>query len=122
MQVLRTIAWVLLAVAVTGFWLMNDTMTRVRFWPISNPHVADYFGFDWSVGTIGIMFFLLGFLPMWLVYRGQKWRLQRRISQLQDSQRATANAIATPAAVPPPAALAPEPVAGAPVPRDDILG
>lgn len=118
MQIVRTIVWVLLLAAFIALTLLNwETQLAVRIWP----------GIVWDtrLPAVIVVAFVLGLVPMWLIHRGSKWRLQRRIVQLENSQRATANAIATPAAVPaptPPATLAPEPVPGAPVPRDDILG
>jgi putative membrane protein len=118
MQIVRTIVWVLLLVAFIALTLLNwETQLAVRIWP----------GIVWDtrLPAVIVVAFLLGLIPMWLVHRGSKWRHQRRIMQLETSQRATADAIATPTAVPPPpspAPLAPEPVRGAPVPRADILG
>jgi hypothetical protein len=73
---------------------------------------------------------------MWLIHRGSKWRLQRRIVTLEGAARANALAAAptptSPLSASPGAStvpsspatepLAPDaPVAGAPVPRDEIL-
>jgi hypothetical protein len=117
MQIVRTIVWVVLLMLLLAFSYFNWRPVEVQIW--------DNLVLETKVPALVVVAFLLGLVPMWLIHRGSKWRLQRRILQLETSQRATANAIATPAAVPPPpppAPLAPEPVPGAPVPRDDILG
>jgi len=123
MQALRLIVWVLITAAFVFFMSLNyGEPVPVRFWPL---RANDNLLFEWPVAIIALVFFLLGFIPTWLFQRAVRWRLQRRIAQLETTQRATANAIATPTTVPPPpspAPLAPEPVPGAPVPRDDILG
>jgi putative membrane protein len=117
MQIVRTIVWVALLVLLLGFSFFNWRPVEVQIW--------DNLVLETKIPALVVVAFLLGLVPMWLIHRGSKWRLTRRILQLESAQRATANAIATPAAVPPqpsPAALAPEPVPGAPVPRDEILG
>ncbi len=117
MQIVRTIVWVVLLMLLLAFSYFNWRPVEVQIW--------DNLVLETKVPALVVVAFLLGLVPMWLIHRGSKWRLQRRIMQLEASQRATAQAIATPAAVPPsssPAPLAPEPVPGSPVPRDDILG
>jgi len=117
MQIVRTILWVVLLIAFVALTLLNwDTQLAVRIWP----------GIVWDtrLPAVIVVTFLLGLVPMWLIHRGSKWRLQRRIVTLENAARANAIATPTPAA-PAPAAepLAPvAPVEGAPVPRNDILG
>lgn len=88
MQVVRTIFWVLLAIAVMGFVLMNWGLPQdVIFWPgtADNPYLV-----EWPVGFIALVFYLLGFAPMWLYHRGTKWRLTRRIKTLENAAKAAA--------------------------------
>lgn len=88
MQVIRTIFWVLLAIAVMGFVLMNWGLPQdVIFWPgtTDNPYLV-----EWPVGFIALVFYLLGFVPMWLYHRGTKWRLTRRIKTLENAAKAAA--------------------------------
>lgn len=88
MQVVRTIFWVLLALAVVGFVVMNWGLPQdVIFWPgtVNNPYLV-----EWPVGFIALVFFMVGFIPMWLYHRGTKWRLTRRIKTLENAAKAAA--------------------------------
>ena len=83
MQIFRTIVWVLLLAAFIAFSFGNfDKPIAVSIWP----------GYVWEtrVPALVVVSFLLGALPIWLIHRGQKWRLQRRISALESAARATA--------------------------------
>ena len=76
MQIVRTILWVLLLVAVLAFSFGNwDKQIDVRIWP----------GIVWDtrVPALVIVSFLLGVVPMWLYHRGVHWRQARRISALE---------------------------------------
>lgn len=124
MQIIRTITWVALLIVFVAFTVLNwDKALTVHIWP--------ELVWDTRLPAVVVVAFLLGLVPMWLIHRGSKWRLQRRISGLETSLRNAA--MATPA--PPPAATPPatplhavegppapaEPVAGAPKPKDEIL-
>jgi hypothetical protein len=113
MQIVRTIVWVALLVLLLAFSFFNWRPVEVQIW--------DNLVLETKVPALVLIAFLLGLVPMWLIHRGSKWRLQRRITTLESAARAQAITPVTPA--PPPVAepLAPEaPVT--PVPRDDILG
>jgi lipopolysaccharide assembly protein A len=84
MRVLRTIPWLVLVAIVTSFMVMNVEPAKVRFWPLAND---DYLHFEWPVGFIALFFFLLGFVPTWLVHLAGRWRLRRRISALEAATR-----------------------------------
>jgi hypothetical protein len=113
MQIVRTILWVVLLVLLLGFSYFNWRPVEVQIW--------DNLVLETKVPALVIVAFLLGLVPMWLIHRGSKWRQQRRIVALENAARA--NAIAAPAPAPVPSTpLAPEPVEGAPVPRNEILG
>jgi lipopolysaccharide assembly protein A len=73
MQTLRTILWVLLAVALTAFALFNMVPITVRIWP---GYAADTF-----LPFILLVTFLIGFIPPFLFYRAQGWSLRRTISE-----------------------------------------
>ena len=117
MQIIRTIVWVVLLVLLLGFSFFNWKPVEVQIW--------DNLILETKVPALVIVSFLLGLVPMWLIHRGMKWRLERRISGLETAARnaALANTPPPPAAEPVTAEpLAPEaPVAGAPKPRDEIL-
>jgi hypothetical protein len=111
MQIVRTIVWVALLVLLLAFSFFNWRPVEVQIW--------DNLVLETKIPALVLIAFLLGLVPMWLVHRGSKWRLQRRIAGLETAARAQAM---TP--VPPPPAtepLAPEaPVASAPYPREGV--
>lgn len=90
MQIVRTIVWVLLLVALLIFSVANWQPTvEVRIW--ENLLV------ETKIPAIVIVSFLIGFVPMWLVQRGTKWHYRRRVASLE-------NAVRTATEAPPPAA------------------
>lgn len=86
MQIVRTVVWVLITAMLVAFMAMNWDRAPVNFWPLED----SYLRFEWPVGIIALFFFLLGLVPMWLAHRAGRWRLNRRISALENSVRATA--------------------------------
>lgn len=100
MQVIRTIFWVIVTAMLVAFIAMNWTKVPVNIWPLDD---GNYLHLEWPVGIVALVFFLLGVLPMWLVHRAGRWRLNRRIHSLENTVTAST---ATPA---PPPALATEP-------------
>lgn len=97
MNILRTLVWVLITAILVAFIAMNWTRAPVNFWPLD----TGYLHFEWPVGFIALVFFLLGLTPMWLLHRAARWRLSRRINTLENS---LANVATVPA---PPIAPAP---------------
>jgi putative membrane protein len=91
MQIIRTVIWIAITALLVMFIAMNWERAPVNFWPLE----TGYLHFEWPVGVIALVFFLLGLLPMWLLHRAGKWRLNRRISMLESNVR-------TAAAAPPP--------------------
>lgn len=87
MQLIRILLLMLLAIVLTAFVAMNWDSAPVRFWPLGN---GDFLRFDWPVGFTALFFFALGLLPMWLVAKAARWRLQRRIAALETSLKACA--------------------------------
>ncbi len=127
MQILRTIIWIAILIAIIAFTFGNfDRATEVRIWP----------GLVWDtrVPAIVIVSFLLGIVPMWLYHRGSKWSLNRRIRSLENAVKSNAlsqrhapaatsttsapdaepEAAQTPAAAPETGTLAPDPAAAKP--------
>lgn len=90
MQIIRTILWIVLTAIIVAFIAMNWDKAPVRFWPMDD---GDFLLFEWPVGLIGIIFFALGFIPLWLYHRGAIWRMQRRISALESAARNAAMAL-----------------------------
>ena len=109
MQIIRTILWVIVTAMLVAFIAMNWTKVPVNIWPLDD---GNYLHFEWPVGVVALLFFLLGALPMWVVHRAGRWRLKRRIHSLENTVQATsAVPIATPAYEPAAAsALVHEPV------------
>lgn len=88
MQIVRTIVWVLLLVALLIFSVANwEPTVEVRIW--------EGLLVETKIPAIVIVSFLIGFVPMWLVQRGTKWHYRRRIASLE-------NAVRTATEVPPP--------------------
>ena len=80
MQIVRTIVWVVLLVLLLGFSFFN--------WKPVEVHIWDNLVLETKVPALVIVSFLLGLIPMWLIHRGSKWRLQRRIAGLETAARA----------------------------------
>lgn len=86
MQIIRTLIWIVITAVWVAFLVLNwGEKAQVMFWPLEN----GYLQFAWPVSFIALVFFLLGFAPMWLYHRAAKWRWQRRFSALEHSVRAT---------------------------------
>ena len=94
MQILRTILWVTLTAILVAFIAMNWAPVAVNFWPLDD---GNFLHFQWPVGVVALVFFGLGFAPMWLMHRAGRWRLQRRISALENTVRATSITTTVPA-------------------------
>ena len=91
MQIIRTVIWVLLLVALLAFsWANWDPNVTVKIW--------DNLVIDTKIPAIVIVSFLIGFVPMWLLHRGNGWRLKRRIDTLEKTVR---DAAAVPVAAAP---------------------
>lgn len=117
MQIVRTVLWVVILVLLLAFSYFNWRPVEVQIW--------DNLVLETKVPALVVISFLLGLVPMWLIHRGSRWRLQRRITALENAARTQAITPVAPAN-PAPAPAAPvasdDPVAGAPVPRDEIIG
>jgi uncharacterized integral membrane protein len=100
MNIIRTLTWILITALLVAFMAMNWGKAPVNIWPSGDT----FLHFDWPVGFIAFVFFLLGLVPMWLFHRAARWQLKRRIASLENTARTSAQ-------IPLPAATAPEPVA-----------
>lgn len=85
MQIVRTLVWIMITAVLVAFIAMNWERAPVNIWPMGD----GYLFFEWPVGVIALVFFLLGLVPMWLFHRAGRWRLNRRISSLENSVRAS---------------------------------
>ena len=91
MQIVRTIVWVLLLVALLIFTINNWNPVEVKIW--------EGLVLETKIPALVIISFLLGLVPMWLLHRGKAFYLNRRISSLETAARTAA---VTPVAAPPP--------------------
>jgi hypothetical protein len=87
MQFVRTFVWALLLVALLLFSINNWIDVTVRLW-------ADLI-WTTKLPALVIISFLLGLLPMWLLHRAGKWRMNRRINALETAARNTASLSST---------------------------
>lgn len=104
MQIIRTILWVIVTAMLVAFIAMNWTKVPVNIWPLEG---GNYLHFEWPVGIVALLFFLLGALPMWVVHRANRWRLKRRIHSLENTVQSSATTAPGPVVVhePAPAAI-----------------
>ena len=102
MQIIRTIVWVILLIALLLFSINNWQDVEVKIW--------EGLIFQTKLPALVVLSFLLGLVPMWLLHKGASWRWNRRIGNLENSVRAASTT--TPVAVPVtthPDAVSPEP-------------
>ena len=105
MQFLRTLFWVLVLAALLIFTSFNWKPVEVQIWT--------NLVLETKVPALVIVAFLLGLVPTWLIHRGTKWRLERRIGHLEAAARASTppRAVEAEPAAPEPAPLSPAPAA-----------
>lgn len=85
MRIIRTLLFAAFGLLALIFIGMNwRERVPVRIWPFDEGLL-----FEWPVGFIAPVFFLLGFLPMWFYHRGVKWSLSRKVVSLENAARAT---------------------------------
>ena len=115
MQIFKTLGLVLLTAFVVAFVMINyGEKHDVIIWPTSN----DALVFNWPVGIIALVFWLLGVVPMWPYNRSVKWSLTRRIRSLENSIKSSALAAQRKEEMP---SAAPEAPAGDKPQTDDLL-
>lgn len=91
MQFIKTLFWVVLAVVLVVFAVNNWSPVSVIIWEDIRA--------DTKLPVLVIGAFLLGFLPLWLLHRTQKWRLTRRIRTLEEAARPKTTVTPTPVPV-----------------------
>jgi uncharacterized integral membrane protein len=104
MQIVRTIIWVLLLVILLLFTINNWNPVEVKIW--------EGLVLETKIPALVVISFLLGLVPMWLLYRGKQFYMSRRISSLETAARSAA---VTPVAAPPDTPPSPPPAAERPV-------
>ena len=86
MQFLKTLFWVLVTVLVILFAIRNWTPVTLNLW--------DDIQADIKIPVLLLVFFLLGFLPTWLVMRTRMWGYRRRLDALERSRTSVVGATA----------------------------
>lgn len=84
MQFVRTLLLLLLTIVLVAFIAINWQAVTVNLWPLQD----GYLFVEWPVGFIVLVSFLAGVIPVWLLSRATRWRLNRRIASLENSLRA----------------------------------
>ena len=96
MQLIRTLLLLIVTIALVAFIAINWQVVPLNLWPLAD---GNYVHLDWPVGFIVLVSMALGFLPMWLLHKGARWRMNRRISFLENSVKSASqsapSAIAT---------------------------
>ena len=90
MQIIRTIVWVILLIALLLFSINNWQDVEVKIW--------EGLILQTKLPALVVSSFLLGLIPMWLLHKGASWRWNRRIGTLENSVRAAS--VSTPLAPP----------------------
>ncbi len=94
MQIIRTIVWVVVLLALLLFSINNWQDVEVKIW--------EGLILQTKLPALVVSSFLLGLLPMWLLHKGASWRWNRKIGALENTVRAAATvapvAVATTAA------------------------
>jgi uncharacterized integral membrane protein len=81
MQFLKTLFWVLVAVIVTFFSYRNWRPVTLNLWGDIQADV--------NLPLLLLLFFLIGFLPTWLVMRTRLWSHRRRLDVLERGRTST---------------------------------
>lgn len=79
MQIVKSIVWAVIVAGLAVFAYANWFRIDVTIW---NNVVLNT-----PLPMIILTSFVIGFLPMWLFHRAGMWRLRRRITALEASQR-----------------------------------
>lgn len=95
MQLIRTLLLLIVTVALVAFVAINWHTAPLNLWPLQD---GNYVHFEWPVGFIVLVSIALGFLPMWLLHKGARWRLQRRIAFLENTLKSASQSDPTPIA------------------------
>lgn len=86
MQLIRTLILLLFTIALVAFVAINWEPVSLNLWPLAD---GNYVHLEWPVGFIVLISMALGFLPMWLLHKGARWRLIRRINFLENTVKSS---------------------------------
>ena len=104
MQIIRTIIWVVVLIALLLFSINNWQDVEVKIW--------EGLILQTKLPALVVASFMLGLLPMWLLHKTAAWRLRRRIGTLENSVRAASVSTAVDTAPAPAVTTATEPPLG----------
>jgi len=79
MQIIRTALWVLLFIALLVFSINNWATVEVKIW--------EGLILETKLPALVVGSFLAGLVPMWLLGKAAQWRLNRRITALENANR-----------------------------------
>ena len=82
MQLIRTVVWVVLLIALLLFSINNWTTVDVKIW--------EGLILETKLPALVVLAFLLGLVPMWLLSKAGRWRMKRQISTLQNAAQISA--------------------------------
>lgn len=82
MQLIRTVVWVVLLIALLLFSINNWTTVDVKIW--------EGLILETKLPALVLLAFLLGLVPMWLLSKAARWRMKRQISTLQNAAQISA--------------------------------
>ncbi|MBN8499969.1 MAG: LapA family protein [Sphingomonadales bacterium] len=95
MQLIRTLLLLLVTIALVAFIAINWQTVPLNLWPLQD---GNYVHLQWPVGFIVLVSMVLGFIPMWLLHKGARWRLNRRIAFLENSVKSASQSVSPPVA------------------------
>jgi putative membrane protein len=72
---LKILFWLVMAVVVTMFAMQNWRDVTIDLW--GNLQA------DIKIPVLLLLVFLIGFLPVWMIYRTRLWRLNNKVSMPQ---------------------------------------
>jgi lipopolysaccharide assembly protein A len=90
MQLIRTLLLLLVTIALVAFIAINWQTVPLNLWPLAD---GNYVHLEWPVGFIVLVSMVLGFLPMWLIHKGARWQLKRRIGFLENSVKSSSQSV-----------------------------
>ena len=83
MRFLKILFWLVVAVVVTMFAMQNWRDVTIDLW--GNLQA------DIKIPVLLLLAFLIGFLPVWMIYRTKLWRLHNKVSIPQHQPRVAAD-------------------------------
>lgn len=75
MQIVRTIVWFVVLFVLLAFSFFNWKPVEVQIWPT--------LVMETKLPALVIIAFLAGFVPMWMIHRTNRWRMQRKLSAME---------------------------------------